>query len=66
MASTMARSMGDRISLAARMANNTINTPANITTDMTMGGGDVSEFMVDLLKQDSPGIIASSIISFPN
>jgi hypothetical protein len=66
MANIKARSMGDRMSLAVRMANNTIHTPANKTTDVSIGGGDGSEFIIDLLEQDCPGMITSSIISLPN
>jgi hypothetical protein len=49
MASTKARSTGDRISLAIRMANKTMAAPANKTTELIRGGEDVSEFMIDLL-----------------
>jgi hypothetical protein len=49
MASTRAMSMGDRISLAARIASKTIDTPAKITTGMTRDDVDVSEFMFAIL-----------------
>jgi len=53
MASTKARSIGERMSLATCMANNTMARPARTTTDVTTdvaGAEDVSEFMTDLHK----------------
>jgi hypothetical protein len=45
MASTMARSTGDRMSLVARMNNIRIAMPAKTTTDLTNGTAGFSEFM---------------------
>jgi hypothetical protein len=50
MAITMARSIGDRMSLAARIANNPTDMLAKRTAEMKRVGKDVLESMIYLHK----------------